>query len=209
MAGLVFCVVEALDLPWVFDYGARPVEFHQVGFAWRDGQLTANSVGIFSKLFTSLFLHGGPEHIVHNMVFLWTFGSLTAQLLGKWWALALFFVCGACGNILQICLNLESPIPIVGASGAICGFEGVYLGLALRWALAWPDVWPLARPIPPMQLAAFAILGVAFDLYSLVNHAQGVAYGAHLGGFLSGLIIGVIITWAYPAHGTFRSPRGR
>ena len=153
------------------------------------GQWSLTIVGVLSTLLTALFLHGDIEHLLYNMVFLWAFGSLTSGHLGKWWALGLFFVCGACGNMVQTCMNPNSPIPIIGASGAICGFEGIYLGLAMRWQLPWPDVWPLAHPIPPMQLVAFAVIGVLLDAYSLMNFEQRIAYGAHLGGFLSGVAI--------------------
>lgn len=77
---------------------------------------------------------------------------------------------------------------------AVCDFKGVYLVLALRWALSWPDVWPLAYPIPPLQLGVFALLGVGYDIYSMMNQQQGIAFGAHVGGFLAGLTIAAIIT---------------
>jgi membrane associated rhomboid family serine protease len=101
--------------------------------------------------------------------------------------------------MVQAWLNSDSPIPILGASGAVCGFEGVYLGLALRWQLPDPDVWPLAFPVPPLQLGAFAVLGFVGDMYFLANQGQGVAYGAHVGGFLSGLAIAAMITTVYPS----------
>jgi len=132
------------------------------------------------------------------MVFLWTFGYLTSQILGQRSALAVFFLTGVCGNIVQIWLNASSPAPIIGASGAVCGFEGVYLGLALRWQLPWPDVWPLAHPVPPLQLGAFAVLGFVGDMLLMANHDEHIAYGAHLGGFLSGVAIAAVITTVYP-----------
>ena len=134
------------------------------------------------------------------MIFLWAFGSLCADLLGYTRVFLLFFLFGAVGNIVQTLLNPGSPIPVVGASGSILGFEGLYLGLAMVWDLKWPDVWPLAHAIPPMQLGLFAMIGVAFDVFSLMNHAQGVAYGAHLGGFLTGLFIARMCTLLYPTH---------
>ncbi len=97
----------------------------------------------------------------------------------------------------QAWLKPQSSRPIIGASGAVCGFEGIYLGLILRWKLPWPDVWPLAHPIPPIRLAAFAILGVVIDAYSLMNFDQRIAYGAHLGGFFSGLFIAALLTQFY------------
>ncbi len=191
---LVFVLQDAFGFSWLSEFGAKPAEFSQ---AWAEFQAAGSAkplLAVAPMLFAPLFLHIGLEHVLFNMVFLWTFGSLTARHLGSRWAVVLFLICGACGNLLQIGLNPTSPIPIVGASGAVCGFQGVYLGLALRWQLKWPDVWPLANPIPPMQLAAFALIGIGFDFYSLMNHEQQVAYGAHVGGFLAGLFLALLIT---------------
>jgi membrane associated rhomboid family serine protease len=175
-----------------------------------DGNVSLAAGRQLSTLFTAVFLHGDAEHIVYNMVFLWTFGYLTSQLLGQWCALAIFILCGIAGNILQVCLNLNSVAPIIGASGAVCGFEGAYLGLALRWQLPWPDVWPLAQPIPPMQLGAFAVLGFIGDMYFLTNHVQHqIAYGAHVGGFVCGLAIAAIITTIYPTSARFERTWGK
>jgi membrane associated rhomboid family serine protease len=101
-------------------------------------------------------------------------------------------------------VNSNSPAPIIGASGGISGLAGTYLGLALRWQLPWPDVWPIAHPIPPMQLGAFAVLGFIGDVHLLANQAQHIiAYGAHVGGFLCGFTIAVIITSVYPSVARF------
>jgi membrane associated rhomboid family serine protease len=112
-------------------------------------------------------------------------------------------MCGVTGNIFQILLEPESSVPIIGASGAICGLEGVYLGLAIRWRLPWPSVWPLAYPIAPFQLAAFAVIGFIGDVYFLAHQGQEIAYGAHIGGFLSGLTIGALVTTIYPSAAAF------
>lgn len=210
LAAVVFLVQELFSLPLAFQYGTVPVEFRHLWHEVLAGRAGIESLGVVVKLFTPLFLHGSGEHLLLNMVFLWTFGTLCAGLLGRWWALGLFLFCGAAGNLAQIGLNPNSPIPIIGASGAVCGFEGVYFGLALRWRLDWPDVWPLARPIPPLQLAAFALIGVAFDIYGLTVNDQPIAYGAHLGGFFSGLIAAGLITLVYRSREDYwRAGSGR
>jgi membrane associated rhomboid family serine protease len=166
--------------------------------------LDGHALVAFGRTLTAAMVHGGPDHIVYNMVFLWMFGFLASQLLGRYWAFGFFFLFAIVGNLVQVLLEPTSPIPVLGASGAVLGFEGLYLGLAMTWDLRWPEVWPLARPIPPLQLATFAIFGVAFDFYSLMNHAQGVAFGAHLGGFFCGLLTARLITLAYPNDVAFR-----
>jgi membrane associated rhomboid family serine protease len=204
VAACVFAVELSRGTDFAETAGAIPVTIADATRQLVDGNLSYAAARQLSRLFTAIFLHGGPEHLVYNMVFLWTFGFLTSQLLGQWWALAIFVLCGIAGNILQVCLNLNSPAPIIGASGGISGLAGTYLGLALRWQLPWPDVWPLAHPIPPMQLGLFAVLGFIGDVYLLANHAQHqVAYGAHIGGFLCGFTIATLITTVYPTTARF------
>jgi membrane associated rhomboid family serine protease len=76
---------------------------------------------------------------------------------------------------------------------------GLYLGLAVQWRLPYAEVWPLAHPVPPMQVAAFALLGFIGDMVLLARHDQQIAYGAHLGGLLTGVIIAATITTIYPS----------
>ena len=204
VAAIVFGWDQTRELPFSYSYGAVPVLITSAWDSLLGGQLSLSAVGAITRLITALFLHGSVEHIVFNMVFLWTFGSLAAQILGQWRALAIFLLCGVCGNILQVWLNAGSSGPIIGASGAVCGFEGVYLGLAIRWRLAWPDVWPLAHPIPPLQLAAFGVVGFVVDMFMLTSHDQQIAYGAHIGGFLSGFAIAALITTVYPTETAYR-----
>lgn len=203
VSAVVFLAEQPRETSFAPSYGAVP---SLIVPAWE--QLTHGEPSLavarqLSRLVTALFIHGDVEHILFNMVFLWTFGYVTSQILGQWWVLAAFFVTGICGNVLQVWLNAASPIPIIGASGAVCGLEGLYLGLALRWQLPDPDVWPLAVPVPPLQLGAFALVGFAGDMYFLANHEQHIAYGAHAGGFLSGLAIAAILTTVYRTLAAF------
>jgi membrane associated rhomboid family serine protease len=185
-------------ISWAESYGAVPSIIVPAFRKLCGGEINAGVLRPLTRLVTAIFVHGGPEHLIYNMLFLWTFGYLTSQFLGQWWALAIFLVCGVCGNVVQVWLGPESPIPIIGASGAICGFAGVYLALALRWQLPWPEVWPLAHPIPPLQLGAVAVIGFIGDIYFLASHGEGIAYGAHIGGLLSGFAIASLMATIYP-----------
>ncbi len=203
-AACVFILEQSSESGFAETAGAIPLTIADATRELVSGNLNLAAGRQISRLFTAIFVHGDPQHLVYNMVFLWTFGFLTSQILGQWWALVIFVLCGIAGNILQVCLNLNSPVPIIGASGAISGFAGTYLGLALRWQLPWPDVWPIAHPIPPMQLGVFAVLGFIGDVYLLANHAQHhIAYGAHVGGFLCGFAIATLITTVYPTSTRF------
>ena len=163
------------------------------------GDAEPSTLRVLLTMVSGLFLHGGPAHLIMNMVFLWMFGSLVSQYLGRWWALGSFFVCGIAGFVVHVMLNRDSAIPCIGASGAVTGFEGMYLALALQWRLSWADVWPLSRPVPPEQLGLFAIVGLGADLWGLTQQDQGIAFGAHIGGFVMGLILAGTITQLYPS----------
>jgi membrane associated rhomboid family serine protease len=204
VAAGVFTVEQGSRSDFAESAGAIPASIAAATRELAAGNASLAAGRQLSRLFTAIFLHGGPEHLVFNMVFLWTFGYLVSQILGQWWALLILIVSGIAGNILQVFLNLDSLVPIIGASGAVCGLGGTYLGLALRWQLPWPDVWPLAHPIPPLQLGAFAVLGFIGDLYFLTSgDQQPIAYGAHVGGFLCGLAMAIVITSIYPTRARF------
>jgi len=181
------------------EYGVVPLRVEEACTSLLQGDFGISTLGTLLTTVSALFLHGGPSHLIMNMVFLWMFGSLVSKHLGKWWAFAAFFLCGIGGFALHIALNRGSEIPCIGASGAVSGFEGIYLGMALRWRLDWPDVWPLARPIPPSQLGLFAVMGIGLDFVGLTQQGQNVAFGAHIGGFATGLAIAAIITQLYPS----------
>jgi membrane associated rhomboid family serine protease len=211
VCALVFALEQSRGTDYADDYGAVPVAIHQAWEGLRHGAINVATLHGLSRLVTAIFLHADFEHILYNMVFMWPFACLASQFLGRWWMLAVFLITGICGNLLQVCLKLDSPAPIIGASGAISGLAGLYLGLALRWDLPWPDMWPLAHPIPPLQLAAFAAVGFVGDIYFLASRdvTRHIAFGAHIGGFLSGLAIAALITTLYPTNTAWWRTRRR
>ena len=107
--------------------------------------------------------------------------------------LVVFVVTAICGSVCHVALNADESIPMLGASGAVMGFEGLYLGMAVRWHLPDPHVWPMARSIPPGQLAMLGILGLGMDFMGFIGGSLGVAYGAHLGGFIGGMVMGAAV----------------
>jgi membrane associated rhomboid family serine protease len=157
------------------------------------GELAVDALAQVGTLFTATLIHGGVEHILYNMAFLWIFASLVSQALGYRWMFAIFLLTGIAGNVVQCALNWDSPIPILGASGAVMGFEGVYLGLFLRFPLRDPDIWPLAHAVPPTNLLVITLFGAVMDIGGLVGGEGGIAFGAHLGGLVAGLFIGSFV----------------
>lgn len=187
---LIFFAQVIFGESWYNGLMLTPVEVVEAWERLRGGEAGASEWGTLGTLVTHAFLHGHFEHVAFNMLFLWIFGALLVELLGWRWMLLSFFVTALGGGLCHVLLNKDSPIPMLGASGAVMGFEGVYLGLATRWKLPNPHIWPIAYPIEPARLVLIALIGIGIDYYSLLADVQdSVAYAAHIGGFTAGLVV--------------------
>ena len=189
LMAVVLLFQRLLGVEWYVSYMMFPVE---VGFAWEN--LKTGSVGIgdvwaIVTMFTAGFLHGDLVHYGSNMIFMWMFGSLLGSLIGYRHVLVILVASIFGGSVCDAYLRSDEMIPCLGASGGVMGLEGAYLGMALRFHLPDPQTWPLARPVAPSQLVIFALIGVAFDFKGLVDGLGQVSYGAHLGGFLVGVVL--------------------
>jgi membrane associated rhomboid family serine protease len=149
-----------------------------------------NIEAAFLPIFTSMFLHSGFMHIAGNMLFLWIFGDNVEDYFGHFPYLLFYLVCGIGSGLTHIIFNFHSSLPALGASGAISGVMGSYIILYPR-ARVLTLVLIFFIPIP-----AFIILGYWFLLQfaagvSTVGAAAtgGVAWWAHIGGFLLGMLI--------------------
>jgi membrane associated rhomboid family serine protease len=144
----------------------------------------------FLPILTSMFMHGGLLHIAGNMLFLWIFGDNVEDYFGHLPYLLFYLVCGIGSGLAHIVFNYHSSLPALGASGAISGVMGAYIILYPR-AQVLTLVFIFFIPIP-----AFIILGYWFLLQfaagvSTVGASAtgGVAWWAHIGGFLMGMLI--------------------
>lgn len=179
---------------WYENLMAVPGEVVASWHALRAGSFSSVIWQEFATLLSCAFLHGSIEHVTFNMLYFWIFGALLVELLGWRWMLGIFFVTAIGASATHVVLNREEFIPMLGASGALMGFEGAYLGLAVRWSLPDPHVWPMSRPISPGQLALLAVIGVIFDYTAILGGVDaGIAYGAHVGGFTTGLLMAALI----------------
>lgn len=151
---------------------------------------------VYFNLIFSMFIHGGFLHILGNMLFLWVFGDNVEDAFGKINYLLFYIVAGLAGSLLHILVDPHSKIPAVGASGAISGVMGAY-------AILYPKAKVLALvPIffflRIMYLPAFAFIGIWF-FFQLIYAASagasggGVAWFAHIGGFVIGIIFALAI----------------
>ncbi len=184
--------VTQLSLGWRFEQALMLVP-SDVTSAWQallSGYFTTKEAYSFSRLFTHSMLHGSFGHLFWNALYLWVFGALASELLGAKWMLFTFVFTAICGGICHTALFPNEPIPMLGASGAASGFAGLYLAMAFRWNLPEPYIWPIARPIPPSNLVILVVIGLVLDLMGHRSGAMGIAYGAHLGGFVGGLVLG-------------------
>jgi membrane associated rhomboid family serine protease len=179
---LVFLFTISLD-PWtrnafVATYGLVPQQFS------------------FANLITSMFLHGGWMHLLGNMWFLWIFGDNVEDILGHGKYLVFYLACGAAAGLTQSLLTTDPRVPMVGASGAIAGVMGAYL-------LKFPHSRILTVIVvifffTTVEVPAWIMLiywfitqffsGVGSIAYSHVSEG-GVAFFAHVGGFIMGCIL--------------------
>ena len=148
-------------------------------------------------LLTSMFLHGGFFHIVGNMLYLWIFGDNIEDAFGHFWFLVVYLFTGVAGSLLQIVLMPSSSIPTIGASGAISGVMGAYFVLFPRArVLTLIPIFFFIRLIylpAPILLGFWILLQILNGCSSVPGTGGGVAYFAHIGGFMAGLILGLLV----------------
>lgn len=147
---------------------------------------------IWVTILTSMFLHGGWLHLLGNMLYLWIFGDNVEAALGRWKFLFFYLLTGTAGAVLQAAVSARSTVPMVGASGAIAGVLGAYL-VFFPWARVLTVV-PVFFFLQFVEIPALILLGFWFlmQLFSgLVDlgGAEGVAWFAHIGGFLAGAVL--------------------
>ena len=148
----------------------------------------------FLALVTSMFLHGGWFHLLGNMLFLWVFGNNIEDRLGRIRFLPFYLLCGIVAGLGQALADTSSDVPLVGASGAIAGVLGGYILLYPR-ARVLTLILLVFIPIF-LRLPAMVVLGIwfleqiAFGYFDVNSGGEtgGVAYFAHIGGFLFGLL---------------------
>ncbi len=140
------------------------------------------------SLFTSMFLHGSLFHLLGNMLYLWIFGNNIEDYLGSVRFILFYFMSGLGASAVHIIFNFNSPTPVIGASGAIAGILGAYLILFPHArVITFVFLIFIIRIVP---IPAAFVLGIWF-LGQLLNVGLGggVAWLAHIGGFLLGILL--------------------
>jgi membrane associated rhomboid family serine protease len=171
-------------------------------------RLLANPVGDFITVFTAMFMHGSWMHLLSNMLYLWIFGDNVEDRLGQVKFIIFYLLCGIIATFAQVLVNPNSTIPNLGASGAIAGVLGAYLLMFPRGSvrvLAGRAIIPM----PALVVIGFwALLQLVAGFGAIATTEQttdtgGVAYMAHVGGFVAGLILAPLM------GGTRQQPRLR
>ncbi len=153
-------------------------------------------VSSITTIFTSMFMHGGFMHLIGNMLYLWIFADNIEDSLGRFRFTIFYLLSGVGAALTQVIVDVNSQVPMVGASGAIGGVLGAYL-------INYPNarvlvLIPLGFFSQLIKIRALYVLGFWFILQFISssfssNTGGGVAYAAHIGGFLSGIILILIL----------------
>ncbi|XZE18537.1 rhomboid family intramembrane serine protease [Pirellulaceae bacterium SH449] len=147
---------------------------------------------IWFTLLSSMFMHGGLGHIVGNMLYLWIFGNNVEQRFGHFRFLIFYLVSGLVGSIAQIVVSPGSVIPMLGASGAISGVMGAYLMLFPHNRINVIFFFQIITVPAIVVLGMWGITQFLGGWGSLGSKAGGVAYLAHIGGFVAGAVAGLM-----------------
>ncbi|MGI9627249.1 MAG: rhomboid family intramembrane serine protease [Longimicrobiales bacterium] len=177
---------EGILVASVCTYGAIPAEITGTG-TFGGADMCTPGGHTWGALFSSMFMHGSWMHLIGNMWFLWIFGNNVEDSMGHTRFIVFYLLCGLAAGGAHVLSAAGSTIPTVGASGAIGGIMGAYFVL-----------YPRARIVTFLYIRTFAVpawvmLGYWFAIQLFSSQAQGptgggVAFWAHIGGFLAGLV---------------------
>lgn len=175
---------------FVYKYAVIPVEYIVPG-TWT----ISSGIGKITTLISALFLHGGWIHLMGNMWYLWIFGDNVEDKLGHLRFLVFYILCGIIANLVHIIANINSNVPALGASGCIAGVLGAYFLLFPRARIV--TLLPIFVFWTVAEVPALFFLGIWFLLqffngfYLLPAGKEGnlVAWWAHIGGFIAGVLL--------------------
>jgi membrane associated rhomboid family serine protease len=160
-------------------------------WAFVPSRFLANPIGDFLTIFTAMFMHGGWLHLGGNMLYLWIFGDNVEDRFGHVKFIIFYLLCGIVATFAQLAFSTGSNVPNLGASGAIAGVLGAYIVMFPKGRV---NVL-MGRGVIPMPALVVIGLWIVLQLFSsigsIADTAQtgGVAYMAHVGGFVAGFVL--------------------
>ena len=209
---LVFLVLQGMgnNLDFTYAFSTVPAEIMTGKDLVTENMVTADVVGggqqqvdvglrptpvsVYITLLTSMFMHGGWAHILGNMWFLWIFGDNIENDMGKPRYIAFYLLCGLIASMTHVLLNTQSQIPSLGASGAISGVMGAYLVLHTHRRVT-VLMFRFITQVPGFVAVGLWFLFQIISSLGVLGGAEtGVAYGAHIGGFVAGAALAIPFT---------------
>jgi len=192
-AGIILVLANVLVFIHMLQLSAvGPGDEALAGFIERWGLVPADLAdGRFVGLFTHIFLHGGLIHLAGNLIVLWAFIHTLEGVLGTVCCVAFFLLWGVAGGLTHALMHWGTAVPVVGASGAVAGLIGAYCiafgPMTNIRTLVW-IVWPMRVDIPAGVFAGVWVLLQLQGLAASPEHGSGIAWYAHVGGFVAGFV---------------------
>ncbi len=174
------------------DHGQAELFIQKYGLIPAETNLTGNNS---YRFFTNMFLHGGWWHFIGNMWILYIFGDNVEDKMGRFRYLIFYLLTGLLAGLTHFILYRNSPVPAIGASGAISGVMAAYMFMfpgSMILSFVPIFIIPLLIPIPALIYIGIWFIGQLFSgTYSLLlsSTATGIAFWAHIGGFIAGIIL--------------------
>jgi membrane associated rhomboid family serine protease len=192
-----YSLIAANFAVFLYELTLSPIELERFIARWGVVPYEISHGHDYYTLVTDMFLHGGWLHILGNMLFLWVFGDNVEDSMGHFRYLIFYLLCGIAANLGQVSVNPDSFVPLVGASGAISGVLAAYLvmfpfgKIKTLFLIGWI---PIILLVPAwVQIGLWVILQFVNGFMTIGGNTAetggGVAYFAHIGGFLAGLIL--------------------
>jgi membrane associated rhomboid family serine protease len=194
---VVFITLNVLVFLYQASLGDDTVESFVAAFSlvparlFHAGTVLTGPVPVGITIFTSQFLHAGLLHLTGNMLYLWIFGNNVEDSMGRFRFIVFYLLCGAMASMAHALMNDRSNIPMIGASGAISGVLGAYVLLYPKARVL--TLFTLGFFVRLIEVPAMMVLGFWFVFQFLnalvAQDAGGVAWYAHIGGFLAGMAL--------------------
>ena len=182
----------------VLRWGLTPIELRGV-VTYAHGGFDAKPI---LTIFTSMFLHGHLLHLAANMLFLWIFGATVEHALGPLRFLAFYLITGTVGALTQVFTMANPTVPMIGASGAVSGVLGGYLVLRpygrIHTLIPLFFYMPIIRIPALLFLAAWFVVQLVSSATTHGDNGAGIAFLAHIGGFVAGVILVTPLSRARP-----------
>ena len=149
------------------------------------------AVPAYMTIFSSMFMHGGWMHLIMNMLFIWVFADNIEDNLGPRNFIIFYILCGIGAAMAHVLMDTHSQIPVIGASGAISGVLGAYIinHPKARILVLIPFFFIIIIKIRALYVLGYWFVLQFINSYTVSSQGGGVAYAAHIGGFVSGMIL--------------------